>query len=62
MKQCSCVTVSALFDITLSLMVCDVAVGFFTGCSWYLNYSQVMGIALEVKGIVVVITFPSRFC
>lgn len=59
--MCTCVTASALFDIMLSLMVCDVAVGFFIGCSWYLNYFQVMGITLEVSGIIVVITFPGRF-
>lgn len=43
-------TVSAVFDIMLSLiMFCAVAVGFFFGCSWYLNYFQVMGITLGVQ-------------
>lgn len=46
-------TLSAVFDIALSLkMFCDVAVGFITGCSWCLNYFQVMGITLEFNGII----------
>lgn len=53
--------VSAVFDITLSLITfCDVAVGFVIGCSWYLNYFQVMGITLEFNGIIVT-KFPSSF-
>lgn len=36
-------TVSAVFDITLSLiMFCDVAAGFVIDCSWYLNCFQIM--------------------